>query len=175
MGKSMRWVSFGAALAAAIALAGAAEPVPVSGDLAPAGKDILTNGGFEEGLAGWQPSEGQTLVKEGKHVRSGAASLMGEVTEPNKALHLRRKVKVTAGRLYQLRMWAKATNFTKLVVFGVPPGGAQKERERITDFDKLPSKWAAYDAVFTAERDGDMELQIIAPSSFGNEGRPGKI
>lgn len=175
MGKSMRWISFGAALAAAIALAGAAEPVPVSGDLAPAGKDILTNGGFEEGLAGWQPSEGQTLVAEQRHVRSGAASLMGEVTEPNKALYLRRKVKVTAGRLYQLRMWAKATNFTKLVVFGVPPGGTQKGRERIAEFDKLPSKWAAYDAVFTAERDGDMELQIIAPSSFGNEGRPGKI
>lgn len=165
-----------AACAAFLAsVAGAGEPPPVSGDTAPAGKDILTNGGFEEGLAGWLPAEGQVLVKEAKHVRSGGASLRGEVTETNKALHLRRRVKVTAGRLYQLRMWAKATNFTKLVVFGVPPGGTQKERERIADFDKMPGKWAAYDAVFTAEKDGEMEIQIIAPSSFGDDGRPGKI
>ncbi|HPA18000.1 MAG TPA: hypothetical protein PLU30_09650 [Verrucomicrobiae bacterium] len=152
-----------------------AEPKPVTGDVAPAGKDILTNGGFEEGLAGWEAAPGQSLVKEGRHVRSGAASLMGEVTEQNKALHLRRKVRVTAGYIYQLRLWAKATNYTKLVIFGIAPGGTPKERARIADFDKLPAKWASYDAVFTAEKDGEMELQIIAPSSFGADGRPGKI
>lgn len=171
----MKWVSVVVSLGLMVVTGEAAEPPPVSGDTAPAGKDILTNGGFEEGVAGWQLAEGQALVKEARHVRSGDASLMGGVTEQGRALHLRRKVKVTAGRLYQLRIWAKATNFTKLVVFGVPPGGTQKERERIADFDKLPGKWAAYDAVFTAEKDGEMELQIIAPSSFGAEGRPGKV
>lgn len=153
----------------------AAEPGPVSGDVTPAGTDILTNGGFEDGLAGWLPSPGQVLVSEPKHVRSGSSSLMGEVADKNKALHLRRKISVRAGHLYQIKIWAKATNYTKLVIFAVWPGAQPNQRARIEDFDKLPSKWASYDAVFTPEKGGEMELQIIAPSSFGADGRPGKI
>lgn len=151
------------------------EPRAVEADAAPAGIDILTNGGFEEGLAGWEPAAGHTLAREAKHVRSGGASLMGEVTAQNMALHLRRKIKVTAGHLYQIRIWAKATNYTKLVLFMVPPGAGQKERLRVETFDRLPAKWAAYDGIFTAQKDGEAELQVISPSSFGADGRPGKI
>ena len=54
------------------ALAGAAEPV-----------NLLDNGGFEEGLTGWNPDPEHSLVHGGAAAHSGKACLTGELTVSN--------------------------------------------------------------------------------------------
>ena len=133
--------------------------------------NLLSNGGFEEGLAGWNPDARQTLVTDPKQAHSGNACLMGEVTEPNKALQLRRQAPVKPGNLYRFEVWARATNGAKLVLFIIPPGA--KQRQSITVWDKLTPRWQRCEAQIPVQADGTIELQIVAPSSFNAP--PGRI
>ena len=76
-------------LVAALAAAGSAAPAsqPV---------DLLSNGGFEDGLTGWTPDAKHSLVAEKDAAHSGGACLTGEVTTPNRALFLKRRVPVNS-------------------------------------------------------------------------------
>ena len=133
--------------------------------------NLLSNGGFEEGLADWTPDSRQTLVTDPKQAHSGSACLSGEVTEPNKALQLRRQVTVKAGNRYRLEIWARATHGTKMTLFVVQPGSGQ--RQSITAWQAVTPRWQRYEADVPALADGKLELQIVAPSSFGAP--PGRI
>jgi len=133
--------------------------------------NLLSNGGFEEGLAGWTPDPQHSLVADKAAAHSGNACLTGEVTSPNKALTLRRTVAVKAGNLYLFGIWARATRRTKLVLWATPPG--EKKRQMIAAWRRVPPRWTHYAVPINVERNGSLELQIIAPSSFGEP--PGRI
>ena len=131
--------------------------------LAATPRDLIVNGGFEDGLAGWNADPHQELVTGKSVARSGAACLTGEVTQPKQALILRKKVPVKAGNQYEFRMAARATNGAKIVLWAVFPGETQKKN--IAMWDKLRPRWQPLSVVFNSPADGDLELQITGPSS----------
>ncbi|HUT09285.1 MAG TPA: CehA/McbA family metallohydrolase [Thermoguttaceae bacterium] len=130
----------------------AAEPV-----------DLLSNGGFEEGLIGWSPDLGHSLVTESGVARSGRACLAGEVTGPNQALRLQRRVSVRAGNRYEFEIYAKATNRTKLVLWATPPGSST--RQSIASWENVTPQWRRYAIPISIAQNGMLGLEIIAPSS----------
>jgi hypothetical protein len=138
----------------------AAEPV-----------NLLSNGGFEEGLAEWTPEAGQTLSSEPATAHSGNACVTAEVSEPNRAFTLTRKVRVAAGNRYRFEIWARATNRTKLVLWVVPPGS--QTRQMVAAFENVPQRWRKLETPVPVEADGMLELRVVAPSSHGAP--PGKI
>ena len=133
--------------------------------------NLLSNGGFEEGLAGWSPDAGHSVLTEKSAAHSGTACVTGEVTGPQQALFLRRRVPVKAGYRYQFEIWARATNRTKLVLFAVQPGDAV--RQMVASWKSVPGQWRRYTTPVTVRRDGMLRLEIIAPSSHGEP--PGRI
>jgi len=133
--------------------------------------NLLSNGGFEEGVAGWSPAAEHSLVREISTAHSGQACLTGEVTKPNQALFLRRRVQVKANRQYRFEIWAKATNHTKLVLHVVGPG--QTNRQLIAAWPGVTEQWARYTTLLYAQRDGMLDLQLVAPSSYSAP--PGRI
>ena len=134
-------------------------------------RNILVNGGFEQGLVGWQADPKHSLLDDPKMARSGRKCLTGEVTRPKQALRLIQKVRVTSGNLYRFVAWARATNNTKLVLWAMLPGARQ--RRLIAAWERVGRRWRRYSVPITIERDGVLELQVIAPSSFGAP--PGRI
>jgi hypothetical protein len=131
--------------------------------------NLITNGGFEEGLAGWQADPAHTLVTDRGEAHSGQACLTGEVTAPNKHLTLRRSVPVKAGNRYQFEIAARGTHQTKLVLWIEQNG----QRQNVAAWEKLPPKWRQYSTPIPVQTDGTLELQIIAPSSHAAP--PGRI
>jgi hypothetical protein len=127
--------------------------------------DLLENGGFEQGLDGWRPEEGHQLIRDGKQARSGQACLAGEVTKPNKALILERDVAVRQGNRYEFVVWARATQRTKLVLWVQQPG--TKRRQMVAAWPRVPARWRAYRVALPVAASGELTLQIVAPSSFG--------
>ncbi len=146
----------GLAVAALLAAASARAGQPVN---------LLSNGGFEEGLAGWSPAPGHRLLGENSAAHSGRACLTGEVTRPNQALFLRRRVPVKTGNRYDFEVWARATNHTKLVLFAVQPGAA--DRQAVATFKDVTPRWRRYATSLTVAADGMIELILVAPSSHG--------
>jgi len=127
--------------------------------------NILVNGGFEHGLHGWQAAPEHALVTDPKLAHSGQKALTGEVTRPNQALRLIKRLEVKGGNLYRFETWARATNNTKLVLWAVLPGA--KQRRLIAAWERVGRRWRRYAVPITVARDGTLELQVIAPSSFG--------
>ena len=127
--------------------------------------NLLSNGGFEEGMAGWEPDPKHEVAKGKGVAHTGAACVTGEVTEASQALTLARRVKVQAGNLYRFSIWARATRRTKLVLWAVLPGS--RSRTMIAAWPRVPARWTRYAATVTVQGSGTLELQIIAPSSFG--------
>ncbi len=128
-------------------------------------KNLITNGGFEDRLAGWKAAAEQTLITKPEAARSGKACLSGEVTEPKQAHMLHRKVPVRADNLYEFEIWARATNGTKLVLWITEPRA--EKRRMVTAWTKVTDKWQRFSAPLSFRRDGDLELHIVAPSSHG--------
>ncbi len=131
----------------------AAEPV-----------NIVVNGGFEEGLAGWRPADGHSLAMGSDVANTGNACLTGEVTEPDTHLSLRQTVQLKAGNRYQFRIAARGTNRTKLVLFLV----RDRQRERVASWENLTRAWQEYSTPVSVSADGAVELELIAPSSHGS-------
>lgn len=125
--------------------------------------NLLSNGGFEEGLTSWNPAAGHSLETREGRVHTGKACLTGEVTRPDQALILRRDLKVGAGNLYEFQIWARATEGTKLVLWVVPPG--QKQRRMVQSWEKVPKEWRRYTTAIPVSSDGNLKLEIVAPSS----------
>ena len=148
--KSMIVASVAFSLSAAMARA--AEPV-----------NMLQNGGFEEGKTGWTADPQHSLVDEKAAAHSGSACLTGTLTEPKRALRLRQSVAVKAGNRYEFEIWARATNRTKLVLFAVQPGTTA--RRSLAAWQNVPRKWQKYSVPISVQRDGKLQLEIIAPSS----------
>ena len=135
--------------------------------------DLITNGGFEEGLDGWNPDAQHSLVTDRAVAHSGESCLTGEVTEPKRALILRRKVPVKASNRYEFSIWAKAANRTKLVLRIVHPGMVEKQTDGDTrplagSWDKLSRQWQKCSCQIAPRSDGMLELMIVAPSSHGS-------
>jgi hypothetical protein len=128
-------------------------------------KNLLTNGGFEQGLAGWQPDAGHERLTKPGAAHAGEACLTGEVTKPRTHLTLTRRVKVEPGNLYRFEIWARATNRTKLVLWVVQPGA--KQRSLVAAWRRLAPRWRRYSTPLTVHGRGELELQLIAPSSHG--------
>ncbi len=126
--------------------------------------EILKNGGFEAGFEHWSTMPGHTLVEDGESHR-GRRCAMGEATAPRQALKLIQNVPLKQGDLYRLSCWAKATNRAKLVIFGTFPG--ENQRRMIATFENVPNQWRRYETLVDApEVDGNLQLEVICPSSF---------
>ncbi len=137
----------------------------------PTERQLIANGGFEQGLQGWQPDARYTRIKDAKACRGGRACLFGEVTKPNNHLRLVKTVDVSSANLYEFEIWARATNRTKLVLWARMPGA--ERRQMICAWQHVPGKWKRYTTPITVTADGTMTLEIIAPSSHGAP--PGKM
>jgi len=133
--------------------------------------NVLGNGGFEEGLTGWTPDPQQVLLRDPQAAHGGKACLSGEVQAPNKGLILKRRVPVEASNRYEFEIWARGTNQTKLVLWAVLPGKA--ERKSVAAWDQVGSTWQRYSTSIDVVAEGTLELQLIAPSS--HNASPGKI
>lgn len=134
-------------------------------------RNLITNGGFEDGVAGWVADRQQTVTTAPGAAHSGKACLTGEITKLNQALILRRYVQVKAGHHYEFQAAARVTRGTKLVLWAVLPG--EKQKTMIEGWNKLTAKWQEVGADIHPKQDGTLELQIVAPSSFGAP--PGRI
>jgi hypothetical protein len=124
-------------------------------------RDILVNGGFEQGMSGWTPAPGHEIVTQPGTAFAGAACLSGEVTQPNQHLSIRQTVTLKAGNRYELQLAARATNKTKLVLFQTREG----QRTNIAAWQDLPRQWRRYRTPLTVPADGLLELELVAPSS----------
>ncbi len=133
--------------------------------------ELLTNGGFEQGLEGWLPDPAHQLVQEPAQACSGKACLSGELKLPNRALKLRRSVPVKASCRYDFQISARGTKGTKLVLFVTPSQSGQ--RRSVQAWPDLPPKWRRFETSVEVKADGMLELELIAPSSYGAE--PGRI
>lgn len=133
--------------------------------------NLISNGGFEEGLRGWNADPRHSLVTETGTAHAGTAALSGEVTKPSEALFLRRSVQVTAGNRYLFEIWARATKRTKLVLWVIQPDS--RARQMVASWPKVPGRWRRYTTPLTVRGTGKLELQIVAPSSHGEP--PGRI
>ena len=134
-----------------------------SQDLQPV--DRISNGGFEDGVVGWQADAQHERIVDPEVAHRGKACLSGEVTQPNQALRLRRNIVVRAGHRYRFDMWARATNRTKLVLWAVLPG--DKQRTMIASWTNVTRKWQRFTTPIAVTKTGMLELEIIAPSSYG--------
>ena len=133
--------------------------------------NLIRNGGFETGLAGWHPDKRHMVVKDSSQVHSGSACLTGELTKPKTYLRITQKVPVRKRNRYDFDIWARATNRTKLVLWAVPPGAQQ--RKMVAAWKDLPARWTRLRTAISVEADGELDLQLIAPSAVGAP--PGKI
>jgi len=156
MRPSRQFATLGLLIAAlsSTAFAPAAEPV-----------NLLSNGGFEEGLIGWSPDPRHSLERDSAAAHSGRACLTGEVTGPRQALRLQRRVPVRAGNRYEFAIYAKATHRTKLVLWATLPG--KSTRQLIGSWEKVAPQWRRYAIPISIAQDGMLGLEIIAPSSHG--------
>jgi hypothetical protein len=132
-------------------------------------QELVRNGGFEEGLDGWLAAPGHAIVSEPDAAQAGTNCLSGEVTKPNTHLSLRQRVQVAAGNRYLFRVAARATNRTKLVLFVHEAG----KRKNIVAWQNLPARWRQYSVAIPFHTDGEVELELIAPSSHAAP--PGRI
>ena len=160
-------IAFALVLFLTSAVALSAEPV-----------EMITNGGFEEGLAGWNPDAKYELVDKANVARTGKSCLTGEVTGNRQHLTLVRRVPVKTTNRYVLSFWAKATGKTKIVIRAIQPGTdpsipTVEARKMVAAFDKLPNQWRRYSCPLQVKADGTLQLHIIAPSSHGSP--PGRI
>jgi len=125
--------------------------------------NLLSNSGFEDGLTGWSPDAGHSLVMEPTASHSGRACLAGEVTGPTQALRLKRTVPVRVGHRYQFEIHARATNRTKLVLWATLPG--DPTRQLIAAWENVTPQWRRYAIPISITQGGMLGLEIIAPSS----------
>ncbi|MBM4081824.1 MAG: hypothetical protein FJ278_19115, partial [Planctomycetes bacterium] len=165
--KHVMWHRLICAFLLTVRTAWAAEPV-----------NLIANGGFEEGTAGWEPDPKHELVTTPGVAHSGKACLTGEVTAEKQALSLRRRVPVRPGYRYQFEAWAKATNKTKLVLWVVQPGADAKAkpgvgRQNMGAWEELPNQWKKCTGEVQVRGEGMLELQVVAPSSHAAP--PGRI
>ena len=148
------------AIAAFLARALCAVPVHA----APQPVNLVSNGGFEEGLAGWSQAAGHSVVRASGMAHSGQACLSGAATGENQALFLRQSVRVKANHQYRFEIWARATNRTKLVLHVVQPG--EKQRQLVAPWQDVPDRWSRYTTSVNVQKDGTLELHLVAPSSY---------
>lgn len=127
------------------------------------GRQLITNGGFEDGLTDWQPDRGHKLVTDSTKAHSGNNCLFGEVTGPNQAHILRRTIQMRVDAIYRFVIWARATKRTKLVLWR----RTADRRRYVIAWQKVPNKWRRYEVTFSVEADGPTTLEIVAPSSHG--------
>jgi hypothetical protein len=130
---------------------------------------VVVNGGFEDGLAGWQPDPRHQLVDNQSTAHTGNRCLFGEVTQAKDACVLKQQVQVRANKLYEFEIWARATNGTKLVLWITGEG----QRRMVQAWQNVPEQWQRYTAVITFERSGATVLEVVAPSS--HDAPPGKM
>ena len=91
------------------------------------GPNLLTNPGFESGLAGWHstaelnPPDSATFGPDALDTHSGAQSATGRETLPGNLGRLYQDVtaKTVAGRLFKIGGWVKAEGATGPVVIGL--------------------------------------------------------
>jgi len=162
LNRSTIVIVFGSLVCCAAASSAAAVGRPVN---------VLENGGFEEGLAGWTPDAEHELVTGATQAHSGEKCLTGEVTQSNRALRLKQEVPVERGNRYRFEVWARATNRTKLVLFIYQPGS--RERQMVAAWRAVPAGWQRYSVPIAVHAGGRLTLELIAPSSFGEP--PGQI
>jgi len=133
--------------------------------------NLLANPGFEDGTTGWTLDPKHERLTEPGAAHTGTACVTGEIASKSKHLTLACKVKVAAGNLYKVEIWARATNGTRMALWAVMP--RQRRKQLVSAWNGIPAKWRKYSATLTATRGGLLELQLVAPSSWGAP--PGRI
>jgi hypothetical protein len=127
-------------------------------------RELLTNGGFEEGFADWQPDPKHELISDPRVAHSGDKCVTGEITQPNTHLTLSRTFDLRAGALYTISLWARGTNRTKLVIWR---SNAEGKRVMIAAFENQVPQWRRYESAFTVETSEPWKIEFISPSSHG--------
>ena len=125
--------------------------------------DILVNGGFEADADAWTLAPQHEIVRQPGVARAGRACLTGEVTKPDTHLSARQTVTLSRKNRYQVEVWARGTNRTKLVLYLNYAG----RRERVASWENLTPRWRRYTSPMTAPVDGPAQFELIAPSSHG--------
>ena len=130
-------------------------------------RNILLNGGFEEGLQNWTYTGER--VDDPSQAHSGRACVTGEVKQPNQAQFLRQKVTLRTDARYRLQLWARGTNQTKIAVW-LRQG---KRRWNLSQLENIPVRWQEFVVPFSAPNVGALELELVAPSS--HNAPPGRV
>jgi hypothetical protein len=126
----------------------------------PTTKDLITNGGFEDGGQGWTLAG--KVVDDPKQAHTGSRCVFGEVTKPKQAQNIRRALPLRPGVAYTLCLWARATNGAKVAIWLQGPTG----RKNLSQEENIPPRWQKREVRFSVEQAGQYDLQLAAPASF---------
>ena len=147
--------------AATAAVPAAPTAASSAGTRASASGDLIVNGGFENGLAGWEYDPEFQIASDKTAAHSGAASIQVEVTREAKWRTLKQKVQVRKGASYTLDVWIRGqAGAPRLWV--LPPGGTKPaDRLPIGGLKVTGKDWNEMIATFDATADGQAEIEIV--------------
>lgn len=131
------------------------------------GREVLINGGFEDGATGWTFEQGQALSTAPRAAHSGKAGAAGTVTADSQAARAIQRIDARQGRVYRYAFYARGTQGTKVTVFIGRAGGRDAGRTNVGTFKTITAGWKKYEGSFSVDFDGTLDFEIIAPTSFG--------
>jgi len=143
-----------------------------------AGANLLTNGGFENGLAGWSffvNNDGQasaTVAIDGAVAAEGSSAAHIDVTsadsEPWEVNLYQMPLPVTAGANYQLQFWARADSPRTMTV-DLESGNAPYPNYGLSSQVSLATTWTLNTLTFVSSATaGDGTLQFEVGDVAGN-------
>ena len=128
-------------------------------------RELLTNGGFEQGAAGWTLEAQHQVLDDADAAQSGTHCLSGEVTQADRALRLVREVPVARG--IAMPCGCGRRERTGPSWWCGPSYREDADRIMIASWPNLTRRWQMLTTPITVSESGTLYLELITPSSYG--------
>jgi len=134
-------------------------------------QNLIRNGGFEDGLTGWDKPTVQ-LAEDEKAAHSGKRCVVGEVKKKGRSRVIAQKLTLDADRVYRVSFWLRSPERARSIVHLLY--GAQGRME-VIQIRAPAKKWQRHQVVFSPRETGEQTLRFAIPSAFGAFGKPGQV